>query len=388
VSGAARRRAVARRRRNALLAVAAVAAGIGAAVGARVGGEEEAPVAAETPPQCPPAIASEPRRLVGQMLVVRMQGEATDELLGLARGGELGGVIVFAPTGIAPAVLADQIRRLRRAASRAGYPEPLVAIDQEGGDVKRLPAEPPDISPAQLAGSGGAEAAEGQGLVTGKALARIGIDVDLAPVLDLGAEGSFVAERSFGEDPGQVSELALAFADGLGQAGVAATAKHFPGLGLATVNTDTTPSSVDASRRELEPSLEPFRAAIAASIPLIMIANATYPAYDPELPASLSARVVTGLLRRELGYDGVVITDDLGAGALTAAGLDEGEAAVAAVSAGADLALTALSDGSQARAALVRAARRGELARGALTDSCLRLIALRDRLAASPTGAR
>jgi len=276
---------------------------------------------------------------------------------------------------------------LRRAASRAGHPEPLVAIDQEGGDVKRLPAEPPDIAPAQFAGSGGAEAAEGQGLVTGKALARTGIDVDLAPVLDLGAEGSFVAERSFGEDPGQVSQLALAFAHGLGQAGVAATAKHFPGLGLATVNTDTTPSSVDASRTELEPGLEPFRAAIAASIPLVMIANATYPAYDPELPASLSARVVTGLLRRELGYDGVVITDDLGAGALTAAGLDEGEAAVAAVSAGADLALTALGDGSQARAALVRAARRGELARGALTDSCLRLIALRDRLAASPTGA-
>ncbi len=165
------------------------------------------------------------------------------------------------------------------------------------------------------------------------------------------------------------------------QRGVAATAKHFPGLGLATENTDLAPSAIDASRAELEAGLEPFRAAIEAGFELVMIANATYPALDPELPASQSRRVIEGLLRRRLGYRGVVITDDLGAGALTGAGLDEGEAAVGAARAGADLLLFALSDGAAAREALVRAIRSGELDRDAVVASCARTTALRARLA-------
>jgi beta-N-acetylhexosaminidase len=389
VNAAERRRQVARHRRNALLGAAGVAAVIGAIVGAATGGDDDQAVApaASTPPTCPREIASSDRRLAAASLMVRMEDTATDELVALARHGELGGVILFPSTGVSPSVLADQVDRLRDAARKAGYPEPLVAIDQEGGEVKRLPDEPPDLAPSQMARSGGASSARTQGLVTGNALARVGIDIDLAPVLDLGRSGSFVASRTFGDDPKQVASLGGAFADGLEAAHVAATAKHFPGLGSATANSDLGPSPVDASKDDLTADLQPFEAAIDASIPLIMVSNATYSAYDPDRPASVSPRVISGLLRDSLGYTGAVITDDLDAGAVTAAGLDQPAAAVAAAKAGADLLLFALDDGSAARDGLLAALRGGELKRGVLVDACIRLAALRDRFA-SPTAAQ
>jgi beta-N-acetylhexosaminidase len=112
-----------------------------------------------------------------------------------------------------------------------------------------------------------------------------------------------------------------------------------------------------------------------------MVANATYPTLDPERPASQSRRVISKLLRDELGFDGVIITDDLGAGAITGAGIDEASAAVGAVKAGADLALVALTDGAAAVDALLQALRSGELDRDALDASCARITALRERLA-------
>jgi beta-N-acetylhexosaminidase len=388
VNAAERRRQIARRRRNALLAAAGVAAVIGAIVGAGAGGDDDQAAAPEAskPPTCTRKISSSDRRLAAGSLMVRMEDSATDELVALAKHGELGGVILFPSTGVSPSVLADQVDRLRHAARKAGYPEPLVAIDQEGGEVKRLPDEPPDLAPSQMGRSGGASSARAQGLVTGNALARIGIDVDLAPVLDLGQSGSFVASRTFGDDPKQVAALGGAFADGLEEGHVAATAKHFPGLGSASANSDLGPSLVDASKDDLEADLEPFEAAIDASIPLIMVSNATYSAYDPDRPASVSPRVIGGLLRDSLGYSGVVITDDLDAGAVTAAGLDQSAAAVAAAKAGADLLLFALDDGSAARDGLLAALRGGELKRGVLVDACTRLAALRERFA-SPTAA-
>jgi beta-N-acetylhexosaminidase len=388
VNAAERRRQIARRRRNALLAAAGVAAVIGAIVGAGAGGDDDQAAAPEAskPPTCTRKISSSDRRLAAGSLMVRMEDSATDELVALAKHGELGGVILFPSTGVSPSVLADQVDRLRHAARKAGYPEPLVAIDQEGGEVKRLPDEPPDLAPSQMGRSGGASSARAQGLVTGNALARIGIDVDLAPVLDLGQSGSFVASRTFGDDPKQVAALGGAFADGLEEGHVAATAKHFPGLGSASANSDLGPSPVDASKDDLEADLEPFEAAIDASIPLIMVSNATYSAYDPDRPASVSPRVIGGLLRDSLGYSGVVITDDLDAGAVTAAGLDQSAAAVAAAKAGADLLLFALDDGSAARDGLLAALRGGELKRGVLVDACTRLAALRERFA-SPTAA-
>jgi len=340
--------------------------------------EESEPGAA---PPCSNRIAHRPARLAGQMLMVRMEAAATDVLLDRARRGELGGVILFPPEGADAAALATEVAKLDRAARGAGFPKPLVAIDQEGGEVKRLADSPPDLAPPEIEGAGGAPVAFDEGLATGRALEGIGVEIDLAPVLDVPVAGSFIVSRAFSDDPRAVGELGVAFAEGLGRAGVAATAKHFPGLGLASLNTDFESSAVDASRAALEPGLAPFREAVAAGIPLVMAANAVYPAYDPAAPASLSRRVIQRLLRRELGFDGVVITDDLGAAAITGAGYDEGTAALAAVTAGADLPLFALTDGASAAAALERAAKRDPAIRRRMVESCARITELRARLA-------
>ncbi len=378
----------ARRRRLALVAVAAVALVAGIVVGA--GDEEDSATPAEqaaTPPACPDEIASDPRRLAGQALVVRMEATATDDLRARIRAGELGGVILFPPEGTDPQALGEQVAILRRSATQAGMPPPLVAIDQEGGEVARLPSLPPDRAPAAIAREGEA-AARSEGAATGRALRELGIDVDLAPVLDVPAvDGAFIASRAYGEDPASVASLGVAFGTALQAEGVGATAKHFPGLGLAIDNSDLGSSAVEASRDELQPGLEPFEAAIDAGFGLVMVGNAIYPSLDPARPASQSPSVIEGLLRDRLGYDGVVVTDDLGAGALTAAGLDEGAAAIGAARAGADLLLFALSDGTAAHRAVVEALDRGELDRTDLVASCARVSALRERLAASPSAA-
>lgn len=368
-----------RRRRATLAAAAAAALGLGLIVGALTGDDDEGdPQDAVAAPACPAAVAASPARLAGQMLVVRMESVATDSLRRRVAGGEIGGVVLFPPEGTDPDALGGEVERLRRAAEQAGAPAPLVTIDQEGGDVARLPSLPPAASAAAI-GRDGTQRAADEGTATGTALAALGIDVDLAPVLDLA--GPVLGSRAWAAKPERVAELGTAFGTALQEAGVAATAKHFPGLGSATVNTDSAPASIDLSERALERELIPFRAAVDAGFDLVMVANATYPSVDPKRPASQSPRVIGELLRGELGFGGVVITDDLDAGAFAGAGIDEGEAAVGAAGAGADLILTALSQGDEAHRALTRAIRDGTLARADVLASCARTTALRERLA-------
>jgi beta-N-acetylhexosaminidase len=386
---AVRRRELARRRqtvrrRIGLGAVAVTAAGLGAWIGAGSESGDDSPSgragASPTPPSCPDEITTDPRRLAGQMLVVRFESTATPELIRAARRGEIGGVIAFPPAGVDLGDFRAAIARLQEAARSAGAPPLLVATDQEGGDVKRFPTLPPVTPPVELATAGGA-AATAEGRATGRALRRIGINADLAPVLDVPAvSGAFMASRAFGTDPDTVVAAGVGFASGLEEAGVAATAKHFPGLGRATANTDLGPSVVGGSRAELAPDLEPFRAAVDAGVSLVMTSNATYPGVDGERPASLSERV-TRLLRDRLGFEGTVITDDLFAGAISAAGYGPGDAAVAAAQAGADLLLFARQPAPEALPALEAAIRRGAVERQALLDACVRNLALRQSLA-------
>jgi beta-N-acetylhexosaminidase len=379
-TGPARAEAI-RRRRIALASVAMVALIIGVIVGSEGGrggdGGGSAPVA-DAAPSCPEAVATSPARLAGQKVIARMEAVATDSLRRRLADGELGGVILFPPEGTSPDGLAAQVSRLRAVAERAGMPAPLVMIDQEGGDVARLPSLPPSGSAATI-GRQGAERAAQEGSATGEALAGLGVDVNLAPVMDLA--GPVLGSRAFGGDPERVAELGVAFGTSMQAAGVAATAKHFPGLGSATVNTDTEPSAVELPPAALERALVPFRAAVDSGFDLVMVANATYPGLDSGRPASISPKVIDGLLRGDLGYGGVVITDDLDAGALTGAAIPEGDAAVGAAGAGADLILTALSSGEEAQSALVGAIRDRSLPRRAMLESCARTTALRARLA-------
>lgn len=366
-----------RRRLGGLALLAAVAAAVGFVAGSST--EDGSPgndVAATREPACAKGPDWPLRRVLGQRLMVRITDEATGRLLRAARRGEIGGVIAFPPAGTDPRDLARELRRLQRAAKDGGSPPLLVSTDQEGGPVKRFAEAPPARSPAVLAASGDVGAARSQGEATGRFLRDAGVTMDLAPVLDLGEPGSFVAARTFGVDPGRVASLGIGFAQGLTAAAIVPVAKHFPGLGLASANSDLGPSVVAASREQLRPGLDPFRAAIDARIPAIMVSVATYPGYDPDEPAATSRRIVTGLLRRRLSFGGVVVTDDLQAGAVAAVA-QPAEAAVAAARAGADVLLFAGGSGEGVLDRLLAAGQRGRLDAGAMRASCDRIVSLK-----------
>jgi beta-N-acetylhexosaminidase len=301
-------------------------------------------------------------RMVGQLMLVRMQGKTPSAaFLARVRRGELGGVVLFADNFGAggPARLVAQ---LQAAAKAGGQPRLLIAVDQEGGIVKRVPGAP-TLSPPEM---GSAAIAEAQGEATAANLARAGVDLDLAPVLDVG-RGGFITPRTFGATPAAVAARGPAFAAGLARGHVLATAKHFPGLGYASLNTDKTVARVTASARQLQADWLPFRAAIRNGIPLVMMSTAVYPALGSTFPAALSPNIVADL--RGLGFKGVVVTDALQTPAVNSVATTA-NAAVQAVEAGDDLVLAAGSTGDEADTdgasipayhALVAAARSGKL---------------------------
>ena len=374
--------ATVRRRRRGLGALAALAAGLGVVVGASTSdgptsGSDAASVCREPGP-------GSARAAAGQRVVVRMESRAEPGLLRQARKGEIGGVILFPDPEIERQRLAAELDRLQAAARRGGNPPLLVTIDQEGGIVERIPALPPRQAPAAIALHDDLAAARREGRDTGSALAKVGISVNLAPVLDVPASPEqFMAPRAFGSTPEQVSRLGLAFAAAQDRAGVAATAKHFPGLGRARENTDFAPSAIDAGRSRLEADLVPFRDAVEAGVRLVMVSSASYPALDSRLPAVFEPRIVDGLLRDELGFAGVVVSDDLLAPAITSR-RSRHEAALAATRAGVDLLLYAQAPAPGVARRLAAQAARGRLDDETLRASCERVLALKESLAEPP----
>jgi beta-N-acetylhexosaminidase len=317
------------------------------------------------------------KRVVGQTIVGKVgKSGPGEQLLRSVRKGWLGGVIVVPRN---ETTLEQQVGQLQDAARAGGNPPLLVMIDQEGGEVKRLPG-PPDQSAAQIGDSGDADLAREQGESTGSYLAGLGVNVDLAPVLDVErpTTAETIASRTFGDDPALVSELGVAFIEGLQGANVAATAKHFPGLGLATVNTDFGPVTVAATQEDINDALIPFRDAIEAGVDMVMMSSASYPGLGPRMPAALAPPVVQGLLRDQLGFEGVIVTDDLESEAISE-GTSPANAAVAALAAGNDLALFAGSARTATTAfdAVVKAAKAGELDRGLLDQAFTRVATLK-----------
>ena len=244
----------------------------------------------------------------GGVVMGTLSTPPTPAFLARVRRGQMTGVLLLGRWP-SPAVVSSTTAALQRAACTRGEPM-LVAADQEGGVVKRLPWAPPTLAPAQM---GTAAEAGRQAAATAPALRQAGIDVDFAPVVDTPSSAkSFLGTRAFSRSTRLNSQLGAAFVDGLQGAGIAATAKHFPGLGEAPANTDDEPVVVSAPRWKLREGLAPFRAAAAADVKLVMVSSATYPALDPSgLPAVFSRGLVTGLLRGELGFEGVVVTDAL-----------------------------------------------------------------------------
>lgn len=313
-------------------------------------------------------------QLVGARLVVAINGTSpTPRLRERLRRGQVGGVILMGwNIGSAP-----QVRALTaglRAAARDGGRRILIVTDQEGGEIRRFRWAPPAASAAEL-GRLGEAALRRRGRDTARALDRLGVDVDLAPVADVPAvRDSFVAaqERAFSRIPNRVGKAVTAFSAGLLDGGVVPTVKHFPGLGLATESTDRAAVTIDATAAALEPGLIPYRRAVAAGVvPLVMLSNAAYTAYGGR-PAAWSPRVLE--LLAGLGYAGATITDALEALAATW-GVALDEAAFRAARAGVDLLLFVGSESSTIRVydRLLAEARDGRLTRVSLERSAARI---------------
>jgi len=323
------------------------------------------------------------KRLVGQTIVAKLAAKGPDQaLLKRVRKGQVGGVIAF-PND--PAKLKADIQQLQSAAKAGNNPGLLVMIDQEGGSVKRLKQGPPDVSPAELGKSGDENQARDQGQKTGSYLQGLGVNVDLAPVLDVSkpTTAASIKSRTFGSDPAVVTKVGVPFAQGLKDGGAVATAKHFPGLGRATVSTDDRPTTIAATSDELQADLEPFKAAIAAGVNMVMVSTASYPTLGAKKPAAFSPTIVKNLLRGQFGFDGVVITDDLEGGAVTAT-LPPVVAATSALEAGDDLLLYAKNTNASQTAfgSLVREVKSGQLDRSIVQSAYDRITSLKN----SPTG--
>ena len=311
------------------------------------------------------------RQQVGQVTISSFPGTARPEYIRRRlRARETAGVILFGLNGTSPAGW----RRLTRRIQQAGHGRALVMVDQEGGEIRTVQHVGPS-SGQPFQGEAGAVRRAARSAARG--LRAIGVNVNLAPVADLPRAGSVMATRAFSGDERGVAARTRASIRGMRDAGIAATAKHFPGLGGATVNTDDGPATVGAP---IGRDLVPFRAAVAEGVPLVMLSHASYTAVDGDRIASQSRRIVRGILRDRLGFDGVIVTDSMEAAAVLARS-GVAEAAERSIRAGADLILmTGSASWKDVFPRLLAEARRDPAFRKRIRDGAARVLALKRAL--------
>jgi beta-N-acetylhexosaminidase len=322
-------------------------------------------------------------QLVGERIVAGIGGTDVSPAMETAiHEGRIAGVVLFAGNFPSRAAGRRLIARLQAIRRLPALRDPLlVMVDQEGGLVKRVGGAP-TVSAARM-GERGAAFSREQGRRTAANLRDLGVNVDLAPVLDVARPAGTIAatERGFGSTAGRVAATAVPFASALQAGGVAATGKHFPGFGAAAENTDFAVQRIGLSKQVLRRVDEaPYRAFAAAGGDLVMLSTAIYPALSPD-PAAFARPIATGELRTRLGFEGVSITDALDSVAVRAFG-GPAKAGVAATGAGADLLLfTALAPAERAWRALVAGLRGGSLDREEFEASAQRVLDLRRELA-------
>jgi len=320
-------------------------------------------------------------QLAGQRLVVGFDGRsAPAPLLHRIQAGELGGVILFTRNIGSRTQVRSLAASFQAAADRAPGRRPvLVMVDQEGGQVSRLPG-PPRRSPAAVGDTGSMAVARREGRATGRSLAGVGINVDLAPVVDVARPGTNMAdlERSFGPRTGTVTRLATAFAAGLRSSGVLSCAKHFPGLGRAQGDEDFHLNRIDVPLSRLRSVDEP--PFVQTRTQLVMVSTGVYPAVD-HTPALFSRRITTGELRDHLRFQGTAITDDLEVPAIARSGSATARA-LGAARAGNDLLLFAhhAGNGFAAARGLRAALADGSLDRASFEEATRRTVDLRSTL--------
>ena len=281
---------------------------------------------------------------VGQLFMVGLPGLALDEsTLRLIQQYGINNFIYFKRNVESPEQLKGLSKDLRLACRDSGLSPPLIAIDQEGGSVARLPLPFSQFPDARILAESHEPEKElsNYAHVCAKELKNIGVNYNLAPVLDVCEAGKdyFMEKRSLGGDSKTVGRLGTLVIKEMQENGIAACAKHFPGLGAAVVDPHVQLPFVAKPEKGIRlDDLPPFRQAIETGVASIMTSHTIYKHLDPVQPATLSKKILTGLLRDELGYEGVVITDDLEMGAIEKQE-DLGHASLQAFEAGADLLL-------------------------------------------------
>lgn len=354
----------------------------------KVGRAEQDPCAGASPatsPACSLARMSLDQR-VGQLFMVGTPAEAPSPLTrSHIRRYHVGNVMLTGRSHAgtrAPArtAAAMQAATTRPATTGVGL---LVSTDQEGGDVRVLQGSGLDAMPAAVEqGRWRPETLERHAQRWGTQLRAAGVNLNLGPVMDT-VPGPAAARanppighygRQFGYHPDEVARHGTAFTRGMARAGVATTAKHFPGLGRVRANTDATAGVTDRVTRRHDPYLAPFRAAVETGTPFVMMSTARYPRLDPKAPAAFSPFVIGTVLRGDLGFDGVVVSDDLGT-ARQVARWPYGARAVRFLAAGGDVVLTVDPGTLPAmyRAVLARA-HAVPAFREAVSDSALRVL--------------
>ncbi len=260
-------------------------------------------------------------QLAGQRLMVGFMGKVfDDDLRFVIREMHVGGLILFKRNVSDPSQVAEVCRRAQACAVESGNPPLMIAIDQEGGPVVRL-GPPFTVFPGNRAiGAAKSEkAAREFGTITARELRGVGITMNLAPVLDVAPHGlkSVMADRVFGEDPELVANLGKAVIETLQNNGIPATAKHFPGIGRTTSDSHVELPYLDVESQVLDSTgLVPFRAAIGGGVEAVMLSHVVYRDLDQQWPASLSTVIARDLLRKDMGFEGLTMTDDLDMGAI------------------------------------------------------------------------
>ncbi|TYP75588.1 beta-N-acetylhexosaminidase [Paenibacillus methanolicus] len=318
---------------------------------------------------------------IGQLIVAGVDGTAADAgAKRMIRDQHVGGVIFYKDNLASAESVIRYVNQLK--AWNAGGAAPLLlSVDQEGGKVSRLP-ELKKLPNARVIGdTGDAGLAEDVGEILARACLQLGLNVDFAPVLDINSNPAnpVIGGRAFGSGEKIVTEMGLATMKGIRSQGVIPVVKHFPGHGDTAVDSHLDLPVVNKGLDELKAfEWKPFEAAIQEGAGAVMVAHILFPKIDPDYPASLSKTIVTDQLRGMLGFQGVVITDDLTMGAI-ADHYGIGEAAALSVKAGADLVLIAHKYGNvdKAIAAIAASVKRGELTEARLNESVLRVLRMK-----------
>lgn len=321
------------------------------------------------------------RDAVGQMFVVSMNGTEPDYYIEkMIRERNIGGVLLFGPnmrSEEGTRSLTDSLQELSMT-TEPGIPL-FIAVDHEGGSVQHAPWVGAQPSAAEVGMGGDPGEARRISAEIGRELRRAGINTDFAPVADTGS-GAAIGDRSYGSDPALVGCMVAASVEGFEEAGIVSAAKHFPNHGPATEDSHIGYPTVAHDMNEVRTmDLPPFREATGAGVPMVMVGHVVYPSIDPDRPASLSPRA-TKLLREEVGFGGVIVTDDLAMEGAKRGGTSA-RAAVEAVLAGADLLVLSGLPQEQADAydAVVAAVESGEVPRERLEDAVRRISSVKAR---------